>query len=143
SLAAAASFGRCSLNRSPGTAVAVSLYGPPFLWPGLRSQVSVWLGPPDIHRTMHALVGFFSAAAARRGSHGQAAAPNALATLIRTRSRRLNSRAVMGPSPLGTEDEFGTVEQRPEDVRERLSLGLWVVGLRPDHLEEPLALGRT
>src|SRR5262245_3653553 len=99
SLAAAASFGRCSLIRSPGTAVAVSLEGPPFLWSGLRSQVSVWLGPPDIHRTMHALAGFLSAAAASVGSHGQAAAPNALARLMRTKSRRLKSRAFMGPPP--------------------------------------------
>src|SRR5437762_11005396 len=98
SLMAAASLVKCSLIRNPGTAVAISFEGPPFLWPGLRSQVSVWLGPPDIHRTMHALAGFFPAAAASLGNHGQAAAPNALATHIRSKSRRLNSRAAMGTS---------------------------------------------
>jgi hypothetical protein len=90
-LAIAASFGRCSLIRIPGTAVSISLNGPPFLWPGLRSQVSVWLGPPDIHRTMHARGGLAPAAAASRGSHGHAAAPKALARLMRTKSRRVNS----------------------------------------------------
>src|SRR5262249_14505885 len=98
SLAAAASFGRFSLIRSPATAVSVSFEGPPFLWPGLRSQVSVWLGPPDIHRTMHALAGSLAGARDSVGSHGQAATPNALARLMRTKSRRLYSRLFMRPS---------------------------------------------
>src|SRR5260221_13828704 len=98
SLAAAASFGKCSLIRRPGTAVAVSLDVPPFLCPTLRSQVSVWLGPPDIHRTMHALAGFLPAAAASLGSHGHAAAPNALALHIPSKSGRLKSGA-LGTSP--------------------------------------------
>src|SRR5262249_47167093 len=93
-----ASFGRCSLIRSPPIGVAVFLKGPPFLWPGLRSQVSVWLGPPAIQRTIHALVRFLSAAAASLGSHGHAAAAKALARLMRTKSRRVYSCDFMWPS---------------------------------------------
>src|SRR5262249_21459512 len=115
-LASSASFGRCSLNRSPGTEVAISLEGPPFLWPGLRSQVSVWLGPPDIHRTMHALAGFLPAAAASRGSHGPAAAPKALARLKPTKSRPLYSRAFMRPSPKnGTTDYTDNTDKKHID----------------------------
>src|SRR3954464_10050228 len=44
--------GRCSLTWMPGTLVAISLYGPPLTWPGLRSNVSIWLGPPFIHSKM-------------------------------------------------------------------------------------------
>ena len=48
-----ASFGRCSLILMPGDAVSISLNGPPLAWPGLRSKVSIWLGPPFIHSRMH------------------------------------------------------------------------------------------
>src|SRR5262245_61002800 len=48
-----ASFGRCSEISIPGTDVSIALYGPPFSCPGLRSKVSIWLGPPDIHSRMH------------------------------------------------------------------------------------------
>src|SRR5437016_617058 len=47
-----ASFGRCSLMRIPLTEVSISLNGPPVGWPGLRSKVSIWLGPPVIQRKM-------------------------------------------------------------------------------------------
>src|SRR5260370_38899237 len=89
----------CRLHRWAGIGVVALWGGPPFLWPGLRSQVSVWLGPPDIQRTIHALVGFLSAAIASVGSHGQAAAPKALARLMRTKSRRVYSCVFMWPSP--------------------------------------------
>src|SRR5262249_39136195 len=41
------------LMRRPGVAVAIALNGPPLAWPGLRSNVSVWLGPPAIQSKMH------------------------------------------------------------------------------------------
>ena len=52
--AAAASLGRCSEMRRPGTLVAISLKLPPFSCPGFRSKVSIWLGPPFIHSNMQA-----------------------------------------------------------------------------------------
>ena len=45
---------------------------PPLTWPGLRSKVSIWLGPPFIHRRMQAFwrVGGLTAAwAATRSIH--------------------------------------------------------------------------
>ncbi len=48
-----ARFGRCSEMRRPGALVWISRNGPPFFVPGLRSKVSIWLGPPFIHRRMH------------------------------------------------------------------------------------------
>jgi hypothetical protein len=48
-----ATRGRCSLIRMPGALVGISRKGPPLAWPGLRSKVSVWLGPPLIHSRMH------------------------------------------------------------------------------------------
>src|SRR5262252_6265610 len=47
-----ATLGRCSPILMPGTLVLISLYGPPLAWPGLRSNVSIWLGPPSIHKRM-------------------------------------------------------------------------------------------
>ena len=49
-----ANFGKCSLMRMPGTEVWISRRGPPLTWPGFMSNVSVWLGPPFIHRRMQA-----------------------------------------------------------------------------------------
>ena len=65
-----ATFGRCSLILMPGTLVAISLKGPPLAWPGLRSKVSIWLGPPFIHSRMHERLrcGSSAAAAASRPS---------------------------------------------------------------------------
>ncbi len=48
-----ASLGRCSLIMMPGTAVSMALNSPPLAWPGLGSNVSVWLGPPVIQSRMH------------------------------------------------------------------------------------------
>ena len=59
----AASLGRCSEIRTPGAAVSIALNGPPCEWPGLGSKVSVWLGPPVIHKRMHDFRRFGSDAA--------------------------------------------------------------------------------
>ena len=48
-------FGRCSLISMPGAEVAMGLKSPAPLLPGLRSKVSLWLGPPSIHIRMHDL----------------------------------------------------------------------------------------
>ena len=39
----------------PGTAVVIGLNSPASLVPGLRSKVSLWLGPPSIHSRMQDL----------------------------------------------------------------------------------------
>ncbi len=36
-----------------GDGVSISRKGPPLAWPGLRSKVSIWLGPPFIQSRMH------------------------------------------------------------------------------------------
>ena len=63
-------FGRCSLILMPGTLVSISLNGPPLAWPGLRSKVSIWLGPPVIHSRMHERLrcGLAAVSAARASS---------------------------------------------------------------------------
>src|SRR5438132_4849499 len=48
-------FGRCSLISTPGALVLIGLNSPAPLLSGLRSKVSLWLGPPSIHRRMHDL----------------------------------------------------------------------------------------
>ena len=51
-----ATLGRCSLISTPPAEVAIGLNGPPFFsLSGLRSQVSMWLGPPDIQSRMQLL----------------------------------------------------------------------------------------
>src|SRR5437773_2196339 len=40
----------------PGTEVAIGLNSPASFVPGFRSNVSLWDGPPSIHRTMQDLV---------------------------------------------------------------------------------------
>ena len=49
------SRGCSSLIRIPGTFEAIGLYGPRISSgaPGLRSQVSMWLGPPQSRTKMH------------------------------------------------------------------------------------------
>src|SRR5260221_14225314 len=49
-------FGRCSEISMPGTLVLIGLNSPASLVPGFMSKVSLWLGPPSIHRRMHDLV---------------------------------------------------------------------------------------
>jgi len=57
-----ANFGRCSEIFTPGTAVSIGLIGPPFLCPGFKSNVSIWLGPPVIQSSMQARFRFGSLA---------------------------------------------------------------------------------
>src|SRR5579875_63438 len=39
----------------PGTTVEIGLNSPPSLVPGFKSKVSLWLGPPSIHKRMQDL----------------------------------------------------------------------------------------
>src|SRR5262249_39754145 len=84
------SLGRCSLIWMPGTAVGMALYGPPLTWPGFRSKVSIWLGPPVIHRRMQAFLRFGCAAAslARASNHPAALQLATPADISRSQSRR-------------------------------------------------------
>src|SRR5712671_6738999 len=92
SWACLATPGRCWLILMPGTEVSMASYGPPFLCPGLRSNVSSWLGPPGIHRRMHErLRASDSVARASDPSQPEQDTPKALARLIFIRSRRVNS----------------------------------------------------
>src|SRR3954468_22787786 len=50
-----ATFGRCSLIWRPGTLVGIGLNSPAPLLSGLRSKVSLWLGPPSIQSRMQLL----------------------------------------------------------------------------------------
>src|SRR3954468_2842636 len=85
-----ASLGRCSLMWMPGTAVGMSLNGPPLTCPGFMSKVSNWLGPPVIHRRMHAFLrfGWAAAAFARASNHPETQQPATPADVNRSQSRR-------------------------------------------------------
>jgi hypothetical protein len=48
----------CSQIWIPSALVEIGLKGPPVAAPGLRSQISMVLGPPPIHRRMAALCRF-------------------------------------------------------------------------------------
>src|SRR3954451_2961301 len=74
----------------PGTLVAIGLNGPPWAWPVLGSNVSVWLGPPVIHKRMHDFLRFGSVAAraARVSIHPEADAPMTPAEASRINWRR-------------------------------------------------------
>src|SRR5947207_7492271 len=50
-----ANFGKCSLIWMPETEVGIGLNSRASLVPGLRSKVSLWVGPPSIHSRMHDL----------------------------------------------------------------------------------------
>src|SRR5262249_30474042 len=63
-------LGKCSLISMPGASVLTGLNSPAPLDSGLRSKVSLWLGPPAIHSRMHDLV-FLPWAAAARASTGR------------------------------------------------------------------------
>ena len=73
--------------------VAIALYGPPLAWPGLRSNVSIWLGPPFIQSRMHDRrrcgLGAASAASVFIQPAGELTATPAAAS--RSHCRRLNS----------------------------------------------------
>src|SRR5829696_3578460 len=87
-------FVQCSLISTPGALVLTGLNSPaPLLW-GLRSRVSLWLGPPSIHKRMQCLaraleLARVSAARADRTSiHPEAEAPKTPAADSRRKSRR-------------------------------------------------------
>src|SRR3954452_5844562 len=91
---------QCSLISTPGALVLIGLKSPaPLLW-GLRSSVSLWLGPPSIQRRTQCLALAFglvrvSAARADRTSiHPEAEAPNTPAADRPRKSRRGRSRRV-------------------------------------------------
>src|SRR5438876_6800890 len=93
-------LGKCSLIRIPGIAVAISLYGPPLTWPGFRSKVSIWLGPPFIHSRIQERrrCGLAAASAANVSSQPDTEQPSAPAVDSRNHSRRVKdgSRVIEG-----------------------------------------------
>src|SRR5205085_11250533 len=94
-------FGRCSPILMPSTAVAISLYGPPLAWPGLRSQRSIVAGPPFIQRRMQERrrCGLAAASAANAGSQPDIDPPSTPAAESFSQSRREKVGWVIGPSP--------------------------------------------
>jgi hypothetical protein len=104
-----ASLGRCCEILMPGAAVSIAWNGPPCACPGLGSNVSVWLGPPVIHRRMHDFRRFGSAAAeaASVSIQPEAEAPMAPAEANRITCRRVKrgaprSDGFMASAPSGT-----------------------------------------
>src|SRR5260370_750468 len=90
-------LGRCALiSRSAGA--SRSRKGPPFLWPGLRSKVSVWLGPPLIHRRMQLRLRslLLATSAASVSSQPDIEAPTAPAEASFNQSRRDNCERQVG-----------------------------------------------
>src|ERR1700728_3687167 len=85
-----ATSGRCSEILMPGTAVGISLKGPPLAWPTFRSHRSMVLGPPFIHRRMTDFLRFGSGAgsSARALNQPEVEAPTTLADARRSQSRR-------------------------------------------------------
>src|SRR5262245_1000664 len=123
-----ASRAQCSAMCRPGTEVAMARVGPCVSAPGLGSNVSNWLGPPAIHNRMQARFWRFSSLA-KEGSGRTRPAPARAAPASRKRRRVTPPRAstwrataecgrAAMRSPLG--QELGGVDQRPEDVLERL-----------------------
>ena len=81
----------------PDTLVSIGLNSPPFLCPGLGSNVSICDGPPGIHRRMHDFFRFgsFAVSAARAGSQWLSDSPDTPieaqpSEAIRSQSRRDN-----------------------------------------------------
>jgi hypothetical protein len=88
-----AKFGHSSQISIPGTAVAMGLKGPPCSVPGLRSKVSLWLGPPAIHSRMHDFGRALAAAAPRASAGNQPDSEDAITPAVdsRSHSRRLRA----------------------------------------------------
>src|SRR5438105_3412549 len=82
-------FGRCSEICTPDTLVAIGLNSPASLVPGFMSKVSLWLGPPSIHKRMHDLV--FARASAARAASG-ASQPDSDGASTPSDDRRRKSR---------------------------------------------------
>src|SRR5262249_32154020 len=83
-------LGRCSPILTPGALVAISLNGPPLAWPGFKSKVSIWLGPPFIHNriTERLRCGSGAAASARRSNHPDTQPARAPVAATFSQSRR-------------------------------------------------------
>src|SRR5207245_4666549 len=94
----------------PGTLVTIGLNGPAFSWPGFKSNVSSWLGPPLIHSKMQERFrcGFLAASSARAPSQPDVEQPTTPAEVSFGHSRRecgarnaeRGVRNVIGPSLL-------------------------------------------
>src|SRR5271156_6881636 len=71
----------------------MALNGPPFAWPGFRSNVSIWLGPPFIQSRMHDRLrcGLDAASAASAFSHPAGAPPETPAAAQRSHCLRVKS----------------------------------------------------
>src|SRR5712692_2830224 len=81
---------RCSLILMPATEVWISLNGPPLAWPGFKSKVSVWLGPPFIQSRMQERrrSGCLAVSAARLSSQPEREKLTTPAEESRSQSRR-------------------------------------------------------
>src|SRR5206468_5668005 len=97
--------GRCSPIWMPGTLVAIGLNSPRTSTGalGLRSYMSMWLGPPASHSRMTDRRGVpFSRAWARRHSRpGSVSPPSARLPTFR-KVRRLTPSQVRGPRPMNS-----------------------------------------
>src|ERR1700722_10770658 len=84
--------GRCSEIETPGVRVAMALNGPPCAWPGFKSNVSVWLGPPFIQSRRQDRLGrsAVSVAAASARSQPPSELPNTVPVVAASQLRRDN-----------------------------------------------------
>src|SRR5271157_1771392 len=84
----------CSQIFTPGAEVSIGRKGPPFFsLSGLRSQISRWLGPPDIQRTMQLrwFLRTWSALAFSEEKNCSAGTPSAVAVRCPRKWRRFSS----------------------------------------------------
>src|SRR5271157_1998033 len=124
----------CSQIFTPGAEVSIGRKGPPFfsLW-GLRSQISRWLGPPDIQRTMQLrwFLRTWSALAFSDEKNCSAGTPSAVAVRCPRKWRRFHSgrgrdaAEITGTAPSLNyqsvdQDKFIRIEQCPEQVLKHL-----------------------
>src|SRR5690242_13380958 len=112
--------GRCSENFKPGTEVSISLNVEPLAWPGFKSNVSIWLGPPLIHSRMHERERAGCVSAPRARASNQPDIDPAITpvdeSFIHSRRERWGVNMV---GFLVIHDEFRAVQQRPEHVGQR------------------------
>src|SRR5205807_9743767 len=88
-----ATVGGCWQIPMPGTLVLIGLKSPAFVASGLRSHVSIWLGPTLIHSTIRLLFCFLRARAAARKRCTKAMPGKAIAEkliMCLRKCRRLN-----------------------------------------------------
>src|SRR6185436_7888666 len=109
SFISAATRGRCSQIWIPRAAVSIALNGPFVSWPGFGSNVSMWLGPPSMKRTITALA-FARAAASWAIRAGESDAAAVAPRPIRRNERRSSSHISV------PRHEFRGIQQGPEDV---------------------------